>query len=134
MNDTFLSPVLTDDTDTLDSDNDIETTPHDPNTLHRITQQLDKWLSSYPLQLTQKQFISLVRKCGICNDQKILELFYTLDYEANNLVHKDVLLQNDCLANLIAVCLFTSNYIPSLSLFVTYRVNGCSLSLYVNIE
>ena len=104
MDDSFTSLALTTECTTTadESDPELENSTDDQS-VHRIAQQLRKWLEHYPDYIPEQQFTSLVRKCGIMNIPKIVELFRSLDFERTGSVPKEVLLKNNYLASLIMV-------------------------------
>ena len=72
--------------------------------LKSIQQQLSKWLSNYKDEVTEDQFITLLKKIApFVRETDIKELFHQFDFQNVGHVNKQVLLQNNYLANLIIV-------------------------------
>ena len=79
--------------------------PQPADELTSIQRQLSKWLSNYNDKVTEDQFITLLKKIApFVREPEIKELFHQFDFQNAGSVNKQVLLQNNYLANLIIVC------------------------------
>ena len=69
-----------------------------------IQAQIAKWLSSYEKLVTEQQFIELLQKLAPWVKQsEVQELFRSIDYQGNGAINKQLLVQNNYLANLVHV-------------------------------
>ena len=81
------------------------------NEINSIQQQLSKWLSKYETEVTKQEFTSLMKKIApFVTEKEMQQLFHQIDFQNIGCINKQVLLQNNYLANLIMRLYSKSRY------------------------